>query len=40
MAYLFQDAKDKGLFKPFEGTHPAVMQQWIEQHRQYEEVFA
>jgi len=39
-AYLFQDAKDKGLFKPFTGTHPAVMKQWIEDHRQYEEVFA
>lgn len=40
MAFLFQDAKDKGLFKPFTGTHPAVMKEWIENHRQYEEVFA
>jgi len=26
--------------EPFTGTHPAVMKQWIEDHRQYEEVFA
>lgn len=39
MAYLFSDAKAKGEFVPFTGTHPAVMKEWIEQHRQYEEIF-
>src|SRR5690606_38093924 len=35
MAYLFQDAKDKGLFTPFAGTHPAVMVDWIAARKQY-----
>jgi len=39
MAYLFKEAKDRGEFTPFTGTHPAVMKDWIEAHRQYEEVF-
>lgn len=39
MAYLFEDAKEKGLFKPLRKDHPAVMRDWIEAHRQYEEVF-
>ena len=39
MAYLFADAKEKGEFTPFKGTHPAVMEEWIERHRQFEEVF-
>lgn len=39
MAYLFSHAKETGEFTPFTGTHPAVMKDWIESHRQYEEVF-
>lgn len=39
MAYLFQAAKERGEFTPFTGTHPAVMKDWIESHRQYEEIF-
>lgn len=39
MAYLFADAKEKGLFVPLKKEHPIVMRNWIEAHRQYEEVF-
>ena len=38
-AYLFQDAKEKGLFTPFEGTHPAVMKDWLESHAEHWETF-
>jgi len=39
-AYLFKDALDKGLFTPFTGTHPAVMEDWLEEHRGYFQEFA
>jgi hypothetical protein len=32
-AYLFEDAKEKGLFSPFDGTHPAVMTGWLDAHK-------
>jgi len=32
-AYLFQDAMEKGLFKPFTGTHPIVMKDWLKKHK-------
>jgi len=38
-AYLFQDAKDKGLFLPYNGTHPAVMADWLESHKDCWETF-
>lgn len=36
VSYLFQDAKDKGLFSPWYGTHPKVMEDWIREHRKFE----
>lgn len=39
MAYLFEDAKSRGLFTPYKGTHPAVMEDWIKERRQHEELF-
>lgn len=39
MAYLFSHAKETGEFTPYNDTHPAAMKDWIEAHRQYEEVF-
>lgn len=39
MAFLFRDAKEKGLFVPLAESHPAVMRKWIADRKQYEEVF-
>lgn len=38
-AYLFRDALEKGLFQPFAGTHPAVMKDWLEAHKDCWEMF-
>ena len=38
-AYLFEETIKKGLFSPFEGTHPAAIKDWLDAHQEWWQEF-